>query len=412
MSELNIALLVVGSLVLLVGLFSEPIKRSVLSAPLIALALGVMLGPAAFGMLDPSRWGRQEIILEEAARLTLAIALMGVALRLPDRYPLTRWRAMAVMLGLVMPLMWLASGLLTFLILGLPFWVALLIGAVITPTDPVLASTIVQGESAQENLPARLRNLLSGESGANDGLAYPLVFLPILLLERPPGEALGHWITYTLLWEVAAAIFVGALVGYGAGWILRWATQKGNIGQPSYLAYTVALALLVLGGAKLLGTDGILAVFAAGVAFSAAASIEEESQEEHVQEAVNRFFVLPIFVLLGMALPWDKWVELGWGGLILIVAVLLLRRLPAVLALNPLIDQTRGLKDALFLGWFGPIGVAALYYASLAPREAGVEEVWVVGSLIITASVIAHGMSAGPLTKLYGKRAQNNTFGE
>ena len=403
MSELNIALLVVGSLVLLVGLFSEPIKRSVLSAPLIALALGVMLGPAAFGVLDPSRWGRQEIILEEAARLTLAIALMGVALRLPDAYPLTRWRAMAVMLGLVMPLMWLASGLLTFLILGLPFWVALLIGAVITPTDPVLASTIVQGESAQENLPARLRNLLSGESGANDGLAYPLVFLPILLLQRPPGEALGHWVAYTLLWEVAAGVFMGALVGYGAGWILRWATHKGNIGQPSYLAYTVALGLLVLGGAKLLGTDGILAVFAAGVAFSASASIDEESQEEHVQEAVNRFFILPIFVLLGMALPWDKWVELGWGGLTLIVAVLLLRRLPAVLALNPLIDQTRGLKDALFLGWFGPIGVAALYYASLAPREAGVEEVWVVGSLIITASVIAHGMSAGPLTKLYGK---------
>ncbi len=413
MSALNIALTVVGGLVLLIGLFSEPIKRSILSAPLIALALGVLLGPAVFGVLDPSRWGRQEIILEEAARLTLAIALMGVALRLPDGYPLNQWRAMAVMLGLVMPLMWLASGLLTFLILGLPFWVALLIGAVITPTDPVLASTIVQGETAQENLPGRLRNLLSGESGANDGLAYPLVFLPILLLEQPTvGEALGHWITYTLLWEVLAAVFMGALAGYGAGRILRWATQKGNIGQPSYLAYTLALALLVLGGAKLLGTDGILAVFAAGLAFSTAASIEEESQEEHVQEAVNRFFILPIFVLLGLALPWDKWVELGWGGLILIVAVLLLRRLPAVLALNPLVGQTRGLKDALFLGWFGPIGVAALYYASLAPREAGVEEVWVVGSLVITASVIAHGMSAGPLTRLYGKRHQNETSGE
>ena len=342
MSALNISLAVVGTLVLVVGLFSEPIKRSLLSAPMIALALGVLLGPAVFGVLDPSRWGRQEIILEEAARLTLAIALMGVALRLPDRYFLTRWRSMAVMLGLVMPLMWLASGLLTFLILGLPFWVALLIGAVITPTDPVLASTIVQGETAQENLPARLRNLLSGESGANDGLAYPLVFLPILLLERPAVEALGHWVTRTLLWEVLAAVVIGALVGYGAGRLLRWATRKGNIGQPSYLAYTVALALLVLGGAKLLGTDGILAVFAAGVAFSTAASIEEESQEEHVQEAVNRFFILPIFVLVGMALPWDKWLELGWGGVILVVAVLLLRRLPAVLALNPLVDQTGG----------------------------------------------------------------------
>jgi NhaP-type Na+/H+ or K+/H+ antiporter len=414
LSELNISLAVVGALVLSIGLFSEPLKRSFLSGPMLALAAGVLLGPAVFGVLDPARWGRQEIILEQAARLTLAIALMGIALRLPAGYPLSRWRSLAVMLGLVMPLMWLSSGLLTYLILGLPFWVALLVGAVITPTDPVLSSTIVQGETAENNIPARLRNLLSGESGANDGLAYPLVFLPILILiERSPEEALGQWITRTVLWEVGGAVLMAALVGYGAGWISRWAIGKGLVGTPSYLAYTLALSLLVLGGAKLLGTDGILAVFVAGLAFTMAGSAEEETQQEHVQEAVNRFFILPIFVLLGLALPWDKWVELGWGGLVLIVAVLLLRRLPAVLALNPLVGQTRGLKDALFLGWFGPIGVAALYYASLAPRQVGAEEIWIVGSLIITASVIVHGVSSGPLTKLYGRRTQNDiTSGE
>jgi sodium/hydrogen antiporter len=412
LSELNISLAVVGALVLFIGLFSEPLKRSFLSGPMLALAVGVLLGPALFGVLDPARWGRQEIILEQAARLTLAVALMGIALRLPAGYPLSRWRSMAVMLGLVMPLMWLSSGLLTYLILGLPFWVALLVGAVITPTDPVLASTIVQGETAENNIPARLRNLLSGESGANDGLAYPLVFLPILILiERSPEEALGQWITRTVLWEVGGAVLMAALVGYAAGWISQWAIGKGLVGTPSYLAYTLALSLLVLGGAKLLGTDGILAVFVAGLAFTMAGSAEEETQQEHVQEAVNRFFILPIFVLLGLALPWDKWVELGWGGLVLIVAVLLLRRLPAVLALNPLVGQTRGLKDALFLGWFGPIGVAALYYASLAPRMAGVEEAWVVGSLVITVSVIVHGLTSGPLTRLYGKQAEDSSAG-
>jgi len=74
------------------------------------------------------------------------------------------------------------------------------------------------------------------------------------------------------------------------------------------------------------------------------------------QEAVNRFFVLPIFVLFGLALPWGEWLELGWAGLILVGAVLLLRRLPAVVALNPLLVRSRGVGDALFLGWFGPIG--------------------------------------------------------
>jgi sodium/hydrogen antiporter len=86
------------------------------------------------------------------------------------------------------------------------------------------------------------------------------------------------------------------------------------------------------------------------------------------------------------------------------VAVLLLRRLPTVLALRPLLGPLRGrARDVLFLGWFGPIGAAALYYAAFSLRETGIEEAWVVGSLIICASVVVHGVSATPLTKLYGR---------
>lgn len=407
MSTFNIALLMVGGLVLLVGLFSNPIKRSLLSAPIIALFLGVLLGPAVFGVLDPAEWGGQETILEQAARLTIAISLMGIALRLPSGYPFRRWRSLAVMLGPVMVLMWLVSGVLVYLILGLPFWVAMLVGAVITPTDPVVSSTIVQGSTAEDNLPGRLRHLLSGESGANDGLAYPLVFLSILMIERPPADALTHWLTHTVLWEVGAAVLLGAVMGYAAGRLLRWAEDKGNIEQPSYLAYTLALSLAVLGGTKLLGTDGILAVFAAGIALNIAVSAEDDTQEERMQEAINRFFVLPVFVLLGLSLPWQQWLELGWAGLLLVAAVLLLRRLPAVLAVTSILPQARGVRDTLFLGWFGPIGVAALFYAALSLREIGAEEAWTVGSLVICASILVHGITAAPLTRLYGRTAKD-----
>lgn len=406
MSTLNIALLTVGGLVLLVGLFSNPIKRSLLSAPIIALFLGVLLGPAVFGVLDLAEWGSQETILEQVARLTIAISLMGIALRIPSGYPLSRWRSLAVMLGPVMVLMWLVSGVLVYLILGLPFWMAMLVGAVITPTDPVVSSTIVQGNMAEENLPGRLRHLLSGESGANDGLAYPLVFLSILMIEHSPSDALLEWLTRVVLWEVGAAVVLGAAMGYAAGRLLDWAEEKGNIEQPSYLAYTLALSLAVLGATKLLGTDGILAVFAAGIALNMAVNTEDETREERMQEAVNRFFVLPVFVLLGLALPWQQWLELGWAGLLLVVAVLLLRRLPAVLAVTPILPQACGLRDTLFLGWFGPIGVAALFYASLSLREIGADEAWVVGSLVICASVLAHGVTAAPLTRLYGHTAK------
>ena len=405
MTDLNLTLAILGGLVLLVGLPSAPIRRSLLSAPLIALMVGVLVGPSGLGLLDPAAWGKQESILEQAARLTVAISLMAIAFRVPTGYPFKSWRSLAIMLGPVMTLMWLASGLLVYFILGLPFWLAMLIGAVITPTDPVVSSTIVTGSMAEEKLPARLRNLLSGESGANDGLAYPFVFLAILMLERPPGEALMHWLTLTLLWEVGGAVVLGAALGYGAGRLLQLAEEKETIERPSYLAYTIALSLLVLGATKLAGTDGILAVFAAGIALNLAVDTETQNEEERMQESVNRFFILPVFALLGMALPWEQWLELGWKALVLVGAVLLLRRLPALLAFGPLLGSTRGWSDILFLGWFGPIGVAALFYATLSVRETGLEDVWVIGSLVICASVLVHGVTAAPLTKLYGDRS-------
>jgi sodium/hydrogen antiporter len=406
LGPLNIALLTVGLLVLVLGLLTEPLKRSLLSTPLVALVVGVLLGPAVTGLLDISKWGHDKTILEQAARLTVAISLMGIALRLPRRYPLQNWRPLAVLLGPLMVAMWLASGLLVFLFLGLPFWAAILVGAVITPTDPVVASSIVTGGTAERNLPSRLRHLLSGESGANDGLAYPLVFLAVLMLEHPPGAALGEWALKVALWEVGVAVVLGVTVGYGAGWLLEWAESKETIDKTSFLAYTVALSLAVVGGAQPLGTDGILAVFAAGLAFSLAVRDSERGQEEQTQEAVNSFFTLPAFVLLGLVLPWGEWLELGWPAGALVLAVLLLRRLPALVALSPLVSGLRGFREALFYGWFGPIGIAALFYATLALRETGVQEAWTVGSLVIFASVVAHGVSAAPLTKLYGKRSQ------
>jgi NhaP-type Na+/H+ or K+/H+ antiporter len=99
-----------------------------------------------------------------------------------------------------------------------------------------------------------------------------------------------------------------------------------------------------------------LAAFVAGIVFNFAGSSDAKESQEEIQEAISRFFDLPIFVLLGMTLPWQGWLDLGWRGPLLVVAVLLLRRLPAVLTLRSLLGPLRGrAKDVLFLGWFGPI---------------------------------------------------------
>ena len=193
-------------------------------------------------------------------------------------------------------------------------------------------------------------------------------------------------------------------MGYAAGKTLRWAERKETMERTSLLTISLALSLTVLGVTELLHLNGVLAAFVAGIVFNFAGSSDAKESQEEIQEAISRFFDLPIFVLLGMALPWQGWLDLGWRGPLLVVAVLLLRRLPTVLALRPLLGPLRGrARDVLFLGWFGPIGAAALYYAAFSLRETGIEEAWVVGSLIICASVFVHGVSATPLTKLYGR---------
>jgi sodium/hydrogen antiporter len=405
LNVLYVSLAAVGGLLLLLGMLGGLLKeRTPVSEPLIALIAGVLIGPGALGLLDLADLGNQTLILEEAALLTLGVALVGVALRLPIGYSSSNWRLLFVLLGIVMPLMWIVGGLLAYLILGVPFWVAVLIGAIVTPTDPVVASSIVAGGVAERNLPARLRHAISSESGFNDGLALPFVVLPVLVLTEPPGEVLGHWLTHTILLEIVGGAALASLMGYLAGKTLRWAERKETMERTSLLTISLALSLSVLGVTELLHLNGVLAAFVAGIVFNFAGSSDAKESQEEIQEAISRFFDLPIFVLLGMALPWQGWLDLGWRGPLLVVAVLVLRRLPTVLALRPLLGPLRGrARDVLFLGWFGPIGAAALYYATFSLRETGIEEAWVVGSLIICASVVIHGVSATPLTKLYGR---------
>ncbi|MFC0677332.1 cation:proton antiporter [Lysobacter korlensis] len=409
MEHLNLIVTVLGGLILLLGLVSKRLEAGPIPPSVLALALGVLIGPQGIGLIDLAAIGQPERILEGAARLTLGIGLVGVALRVPRGFPRRHWGEMTVLILLAMALMWAVSTALVYLILGLPFWVAALIGAIVTATDPIAATPIASGQLAEANVPERIRNAVSFESGANDGLSYLFVFLPFLLLTRPQHEALSHWVTHTLLWEVGAATVFGLLLGYVAGKALQLAERHGTIEQKWRLAYTVALALFAVGAGRLIKTDELLIVFAAGAAFVQVVSGEDRANEEQGQEALNRFFSIPFFALFGMVIPWGEWAKLGWSGVLLAVAILLLRRPLPMLLLKPVLPSIRSRADALFTGWFGPIAVAAVYYATLMDHKLGDPLVWPVVSLVVFASALAHGISASPLTRLYGRHARGKT---
>ncbi|MBW3629620.1 MAG: cation:proton antiporter [Gemmatimonadetes bacterium] len=403
MERFDVIVAALGGMILLLGLPSKWISRGPVPPTLLALAFGILVGPAALGWIDPAALGDSATILERAARLTLAIGLLGVALGVPREYPRRNAREMMILVGPGTVLMWAVSATLVYLILDFHFWLAVLIGAIITATDPVAASPIVTGELAKRNLPERLRHAISFESGANDGLSYLLVFLPFLMLTRTPEEALSQWLVHTLLWEVGGATLFGLALGYTAGKLLQIAGKHDAIEGAWRLIYTVALGLFAAGAGRLIGSDEVLVIFAAGAAFVQVVSASEREEEEQGQEAVDRFFSVPIFALLGTALPWEGWRALGWNGVLLAVAVLLLRRPLPLLLLRPLLPSVRSWPDTLFLGWFGPISVAAIYYAALMEHKLNEPRIWDVVSLVICASILAHATTGAPLTRLYGR---------
>jgi sodium/hydrogen antiporter len=411
MHHFDLSLALIGFLVIALGIGSKKLERLPVPLPLLAVLFGIVIGPAGLGLIDIAEIGDRRAVVEAATRVALAIGLIGVALRVPKEYPRQRWREMVVLTGLGMPLMWLLSTGILHLLLGMPLLVAALLGAIITPTDPIAASPVVTGPLADENLPESVRDAISFDSGANDGLTYLFVFLPLLVLTLPGGAVAREYLLHTMLWQVVFATVVGYGIGWVAGRLLEAAERRDLIEEDWRLVYAAGLSLLTAGLGRVMGSDELVLVFAAGVAFVQVVTSEERSAEEVGQEAINRFFVAPTYALLGLTIPWAGWVELGWDGVAAAVAVLLLRRPVTLLLLRPLLSDLRPLRSTLFVGWFGPIGIAALYYVALAEHHHAMPLAWPLVTLMVFSSAVAHGVTGAPLTRLYGRAWRQGAAG-
>lgn len=400
-SVLDLLLATVGLLGVAVAATSGILERTPFNPPLLALLLGVVTGPEVLGLVELPV-GMDQEVLRIASRLLLAVGLMGVALRYPVDEVRRHLGGIALLILVVLPLMALTVALGAMWVLGVPFGVAAVIGAVLSPTDPVLASSVVTGGPAERDIPTRLRQLLSMESGGNDGLALPLVLVAIALAggthAASPLGALGR-----SLLEVGIGTVLGVALGAGAGTAVRRARQGRDIEPSAKLVFPLVLAFAALGLVGVAHGDAILGVFVAGLVYNGFISGPDREAEVRIDEGINQFLVLPVFALLGVVLPWSGWAQLGWGGPGLLAFALLLRRLPWVLALRRPLRLDR--RDAVWLGWFGPMGVAALFYLGLA-HEQGVTDpvVWHAGTLVVAASTLVHGMTAAPGRRAYASR--------
>lgn len=399
----NIAVLIAGGVVLALGLVAGYFKNKWwIGESTVCILLGTLLGPHVTGLIDPNALPVDKFsALEELARLTLAIAVMAAAIRLPRDYFSRAWFSVAMALGPLMVLAWATCFALAYFLLPLQLLPALAVAAALVPTDPVVASAVVNGKIARKMLPGRMRHLLTAESGANDGLALLFVMLPVLMMTETAPGAWSEWLIRVLIWQILGAVGLGLAFGWVAGRLFDWARRQPIAEKQSIMTIALALSIVVLAATKLVGSDGILATFVAGFAFSRTISQREERQE-HLQEAVERFFDLPVFVLIGVMLPWPAWLESGWTGLAFCASVLLLRRPPYWIGARPLMPNVQKTSEAAFMGWFGPVGVSTIYYLVFIRSETGNTQVWEAGSMVVFASVLIYGICATPLTRYFG----------
>jgi sodium/hydrogen antiporter len=398
---LDIYFAILGGLALALGLASRPLREAPVSEPLVALIAGVLCGPHVIGLLDVPG-AIQEPVLAIAAEISLAFAIMATTLRFTWNEIRRRVPALVLLLTVVLMAMAASSGLLAALALGLPAAGAILLGAILAPTDPVLASNAVSGEHAERDLRLQVRLLLSIESAANDGLAHLLVAVGI-------GVAVGAPLlteTGSGLIALVVGIATGIVLGWLVGHLVVWADRHHEMEHSAFLVLTLSLTLLILGATEAIGGTGLVAVFTAGLVYNHVITEGERRQEWEIQEAVNRYLVLPVFALFGLALPWDAWSDLGWRGAIFAAGILALRRAPVVLGMGRALELSP--SEAAFTGWFGPVGVAALFYLATAVEDgAASRTVWAAGTLVIAVSTVAHGVTAATARRRLAKRHGN-----
>ncbi|KAG0204325.1 hypothetical protein BGX28_003720 [Mortierella sp. GBA30] len=382
--------------------------------------------PYAIGIFEPLAWIEFDRVTLEFTRIAIAVQVMAAGVSLPRSYLLKEKRSLFMMIVPVMILMWFTSALLVWgMVSDLDFVEAMVLAACVTPTDPVLSNSVVKGRFAEKHVPPRIRYLLSAESGINDGLGLPFLYLGLYLMrERNVTVALSKWFYMVWAYQILMSVVIGGLIGAAARKVVKGAKNRNLIDKESFLVFSIALALAVVGTVSILTSDDLLACFFAGNVFAWDDWFSNEIAEAHIQETIDMLLNLTCFVYIGASIPFANFhdVTLGlpaWRLIALAVLILFLRRMPFVLMLKSAIPALTTYREAAFAGWFGPIGVGAVFFSKVAakmtdPDNLGdnpynVDRLLRVRSLIfpvvmflVFSSVLIHGITV-PLLHLQYK---------
>ncbi|XAM00234.1 cation:proton antiporter [Phycisphaeraceae bacterium D3-23] len=321
--DYTLIVFILGLAFLAAAVLPPLLRRVPLSLPMLYVAVGMLLPTlwADAPRADPLLRGE---LTERLSELAVIVALMGAGLKLDRPVGWKRWKLTWRLLGITMPLCILALVLGGWGLMGLTLGGAVILGAALAPTDPVLAASVQVGPPGEKDT-SETRFALTSEAGLNDGLAFPFVNLAILLAGAGvTAGGLSGWLAVDVVWKVGAGVGMGWLAGRGLAWLIFRFTHPGNI-IDGFVA--LAITLVTYGGTELVHGYGFIAVFVAALVFRA----QERSHELHrtlhaFVDQIERLLMAGLLMFFGASITHGLFAALTWEGVVVALAFILVVR--------------------------------------------------------------------------------------
>lgn len=413
--------LLLGGLLLVMGFTTTVLKRAPVTTAIIYLVVGLMVGPSGLNVFHFNPL-KQSALLEVLTEVAVLISLFSAGIKMPAPFSLNRWRAPILLATVSITITVAMVAGFAYYLLGLPLGAGVLLGAIVAPTDPVLATDVQIRHPGDRD---QLRFTLTSEAGMNDGSAFPFVLLGLGLLGlHDLGDGGLRWMMVDVLWATVGGIAIGVLAGHGVarlGWKLR-----GGVHQHELLDDFLGLGLIgaVYGLAVAVSAWGFLAVFFAAVALRQTelklATAEQATTAAHeprpmvskgalvFKEHLERLSELCLILLIGGTLFWSSWT---WSAISLALFLFLIAR-PVSVCVG-LLGTDIPWRVRAMAGWFGVRGIGSLYYLMYAlqhglPEALGLQLIQLT-LIVVALSILLHGISVKPAMShfwRYGKRSK------
>ena len=401
MEHLGFALLAL--FLLAYGLVSKRLESSVVTPAMVFSGFGVLMGPAVLGVFEFDVEGD---VLNELAEATLILVLFADASTIDLEILRKNFHLPLRLLGVGLPLtMALGAGVALLLFDGLTIWEAALAAVILSPTDAALGQAVV----SSPRVPVRIRQALNVESGLNDGICLPFVMILIALASDGASQPASYWTEYAL-GQVVLGPAAGIAVGFTGARAVSWASRRGWINHAFLQISSIALALLTFSAAEMIGGNGFIAAFVGGLVVGNTMPKHTCEQMLDFAETEGQLLGLLAFLVFGAVDIVTAFRQAG--ALVFLYAALsltLIRMLPVSVSLA---GAKLGLPTHLFLGWFGPRGLASILYVLLALQADAIaarQEIFGIVVCTVLLSVVSHGITAAPGARTYSEIAARRT---